>query len=113
MDNNYLSVERNGKVVEHIAIKDIDNEALIFDNVLNMSYDEIKNYDELGSFVTCIMDATNDYFDESDDQTIVNLVDENGIFIWGIIIGPGEDEGYIRYVLVDWNKDGKSYRYEK
>ena len=41
----------------------------------------------------------------------INRFGEDDVFIWGIIMGPDAEDG-IRYVLVDWKKDGKSYRYE-
>ena len=44
-------------------------------------------------------------------EPLVTLIDEDDVFVWSIIIGPGESDE-IRYVLVDWKKDGKSYRYE-
>jgi hypothetical protein len=56
------------------------------------------------------MDATNNAINKSDDQTIVTLIGEDGVFIWSVIMGPGEND-MVRYSLVDWKKDGKNYRY--
>ena len=112
MTENYFAIERNGNCVDHILFKDKD-ENLVFDNVVNMSYNEIKTYDQIEEFVICVMDASNVHFNEKDVQTIVTLIDENDIFIWSIIIGPDEENDDLRYVFVDWKKDGKSYRYER
>ena len=112
MTENYFSIERNGNCVEHILFKDKD-ENLVFENVANMSYDEVKTYEDIEEFVACVMDATNAHFNEGDAQTIVTLIDKNDVFVWSIIIGPDEENDAIKYVFVDWKKDGKSYRYEK
>ena len=111
MSKNYLSVQRNNDCIENVFIRN-ENGEFVFTEVMDMTYDEIKTYDNLSEFVTAIMDAANVHFQGNDDQTIVTLIGEDDIFIWSIIMGPGEDD-IIRYSLVDWKKDGKSYRYEK
>lgn len=112
MTENYFAIERNGNCVDHILFKDKD-ENLVFENVANMSYDELKTYENVEEFIICVMDATNVHFNESDAQTIVTLIDKNDVFIWSIIIGSNEENDDLRYVFVDWKKDGKSYRYGK
>lgn len=112
MTKNYFAIERNGNCVDHILFKDKD-ERSVFEDVINMSYDEVKAYEHIEEFVTCVMDATNVYFNECDSQTVVTLIDKSDIFVWSIIIGPDGDNGDLRYVFIDWQKDGKSYRYEK
>ena len=110
MSNNYFAIERKGKCVDHIYIKNRDD-TIAFEDVMNMSYAEIVSYDNIEEFVYCIMDVTNLYFDDTDEQTIVTLIGEDDVFIWSIILGPdGED---LRYCFVDWKQDGKYYRYEK
>ena len=59
------------------------------------------------------MDATNQCLPNKDEQTIVTLVGEDDVFIWSIVIGVEDNGDDVRYALVDWKKDGKSYRYEK
>lgn len=106
----YFAVERNGSCIDHIDIVGDDGN-LMFQNVKQMSYDEVRECTDLEEFVVAVMDATNRYFEASDEQTIVTLIDEDDIFIWSVIIGAGDNEGDLRYVLVDWNKDGKKYKY--
>ena len=111
MTKNYFAIERNNQCEDHIFI--CDNEGnMLFEDIMNMSYEEMKNFKEIDAFVMCLMDATNQLFGSSDEQTCVILVGEDGVFIWGIIMGPGENEGDVSYVLVDWKKDGKQYRYQ-
>lgn len=112
MSKNYFTVERNDQFLENVAIANQRGE-LAFAETLDMSYDEIKNYEHISDFISCIMDATNTRFKSDDDQTVVTLIDEEDVFIWSIIIGPGENEDELKYVLVDWHKDGKKYRYAK
>ena len=109
---NYFSIERAGKCYEPILFRD-ENENVVFEDLMKMSYDEMKSYENIESFVMCAMDAGNELFGSNDDQTVITLIGEDGVFVWGMIIGVGNNEGDIKYVFVDWKKDGKSYRYEK
>ena len=75
-----------------------------------MTYEEMKNNDHLEEFVDASMMAADRMFGTEGDQTIVILIDADGNFIWSIIMSC-EDGKNIRYVLTDWKKDGKKYRY--
>ena len=112
MTNNYFAIERNGKCIEHLRIRR-DDDTIMFEDLMNMSYDELKAYEELDAFIAAVMDATNAYFNEDDAQTAVTLVDEDGVFIWGLLIGPGDEKDEFKYCFIDWLKEGKKYRYEK
>ena len=111
MSNNYFALERGNQCFEQMCMQMKDG-SILFEDVMNMSYDEIKTYKDLESFVDCAMDLSNKLFGSEDDQTIVTLVGEDDVFIWSIIMGP-EDDDRLRYVLVDWKKDGNQYRYQK
>ena len=108
----YFAVERNRQSISNVIITASDG-SIAFKETMEMSYDEIKTYDGLEEFVVHVMDATNQHFDDGDAQTCVTLVDDDGVFIWGIIIGPGDNEGDLRYVLIDWRKDEKRYKYSE
>ena len=112
MTKNYFAIERHGKGVEHLLLRRNDD-TIVFEDVMNMSYDEIKAYKDIDAFIAAIMDATNEYFNEGDDQTAVTLVGEDGVFIWGLLIGPGDEKDEFKYCYIDWLKNGKRYRYEK
>lgn len=111
MSERYFSVERNGRYGTIVADKRQDGDRHTPD-FMNMTYDEMRSNEYLDMFVVAIMEDVNEAFGTNDEQTIVTLIDEDGIFVWGILIGPGEEDGSIRYVLIDWKKDGKNYRYE-
>ena len=111
MSKNHFSIERDGRCINNIVIRN-DDSSVAFESVMNMSYDEIKSYDKVEEFVVCVMDVSNRTFGTHDNQTIVTLIGDDDVFIWSIIIGPDIDD-QMRYVFVDWNKDGKNYRYEK
>lgn len=102
---SYFAVECGGKYCDHISIVDSDGNR-VFENYFNLTYDEMKNQDDLEEFVVAVMDATAD----GQDQVIITLIGEDDVFIWSVIAGVIDDE--IRYNLVDWQKDGKKYRYE-
>lgn len=108
----YFAIERNGQSITDVVITGNDGN-IMFKDIMEMSYDEMKTYDGLEEFIACVMDVTNQHFNNGDEQTCVTLVDDEGVFIWGIIIGPGDNEGDLRYVLIDWRKDEKRYRYSK
>lgn len=112
MTKNYFAIEREGKNLDHVYLRHEDGN-IAFEDIMNLSYDEMKAYDNMSEFVTAVMDAANVYFEASDEQTIVTLVGEDDVFIWGILIGPGNDEDELKYVFIDWHKDGKNYRYKK
>jgi len=107
MSKNYFAIECNQQYWEHVVLKDQDGNVK-FEDYLNKTYDEMKSSEDLNEFVVAVMDAANG---DANNNVIINLIGEDDIFIWGIIMGPDEDDG-VRYVLVDWKKDGKSYRYE-
>jgi hypothetical protein len=75
-----------------------------------MSYEEMKSCAILEYFVEAAMSAADRICGVEDDQTIVTLVGNDDVFIWSIIMGYENDD--IRYCLVDWKKDGRSFRYE-
>lgn len=102
---SYFAIEYGGKYQDHISLID-ENGNQAFENYLNLTYEEMRNQDDLDEFVIAIMDATTD----GNDNVIVTLIGEDDVFIWSIIMGVVDEE--IRYNLVDWTKDGKKYRYE-
>lgn len=106
---NYFAIERNGQCWTNVLLADSNGDPT-FGEFLDMTYDEMKSSDRLPDFIVSVMDATNDAVDKSDDQTIITLIGEDGVFIWSVIMGPGEND-IVRYSLVDWKKDGKNYRY--
>lgn len=105
---NNLTIECNGLCLENVMLFNVNGEVK-FEEFWNMSYNEMKSSDVLADFVDAIVDATDKQFGKFDDA-IATLIGEDSIFIWSIIIGIDGDD--LRYVLVDWKKDGKNYRYE-
>ena len=101
---SYFAIERNQEFADHVVIKDKDGNVM-FKNYLDMTYDEMKSSEDLEEFVVAVMNAA------GDGQVLITLVGDDDVFIWSIIIGEENDDG-LRYVLIDWKKDGKSYRYE-
>lgn len=108
MSKNYFSIERNGECWSPVILADRNRNAA-YEEFLDMSYDEMKNSALLEDFVVAAMEAADRNCGVDDDQTIVTLVGSGDVFIWSIIMGYENDD--IRYCLVDWKKDGYSYRY--
>ena len=108
MSKNHFSIERNRNCWMNVG--DANMGDVSFENFSKMTYDEMKSSTYLESFVVYVMDATNTASGTDDDQTTITLIGEDGVFIWGIIMMPGENED-IKYALIDWQKDGKNYRY--
>lgn len=107
---SYFAIERNGEAWDHVDFADNDGN-IVFTNYLQMSYDEMKSQEDLNDFVVAVMDAINSECNSEDAESIITLIDDNDLFTWSILMGPGENDD-IRYVLIDWKKDGKNYRYE-
>lgn len=112
MITNYFSIERKGKCTSPIVIR-AENNVVAFEDLMNMSYEEMKSYKDLELFVDCVMDVANEHFGESDEQTMITLIGKDDVFVWGILIGPAEDADQLQYALIDWKKDGRMHRYEK
>lgn len=107
--SNYFAIERNGKTWNSVILADHNGDP-VFTEFLDMSYDEMKSSEMLEDFVVASMEAANRKSESENDQTIVTLVGKDDVFIWGILMGSGENDD-IRYSLIDWKKDGKNYRY--
>lgn len=107
---NYFAIERNGQCWSPVVLQSRNGDS-DFSSFVEMTYDEMKSDERLEDFVVAAMNATNEASGTGDDQTIVTLIGEDDIFIWSIIMGPGENDA-IMYNLVDWKKDGHMYRYE-
>lgn len=108
--SNYFSIERNGQCHDKVVFQDYMSNN-VFTNVVDMSYDELKDYEDLDSFVTMVMEAADNVIGTEESQTIVTCIDADDVFIWSIIMGDDGDGG-INYVLVNWRKDDKRYKYE-
>ena len=103
---SYFAIENNQKCVDHVVLRDKDGN-VAFGDYLNLSYNEMQSREDLDEFAVAMFDAVN----EGDDaQTLVTLVGDDDVFIWSVIVGMVDED--LRYVLVDWKKDGKNYRYE-
>ena len=103
---NYFVIESGGKYLDHAILMDNDGNK-VFENYLNMDYESMKYSVDLEEFVCAVMEASEE---TGGDQTIITLIGEDDVFIWSIIMGIENDD--IRYSLVDWKKDGQSYKYE-
>ena len=113
MSKNYFTIERDKNVIETKGIFDNETQATAFDEVLDMSLEDLKSYDEIETFVVVAMDAANTYFGDKDGDTLITLVGEDDVFIWSIVMSKGDNEDDIKYNFINWKKDGKKYRYEK
>jgi len=108
MSKNYFAIERNEQCWTPVILADRNGNPA-FEEFFDMSYDEMKNSALLEDFVVAAMEAADIVCGVEDDQTIMTLVGSDDVFIWSIIMGYENDD--IRYCLVDWKKDGHSYRY--
>lgn len=106
----YFAIERGNQCWSPVMLQSINGESN-FSGFLEMTYDEMKSSENLEEFVVATMEATNKVSGTGDDQTMVTLVGEDDCFIWGIMMGSGENDD-IRFSLIDWQKDGNHYRYE-
>ena len=112
----HFTIERNGRCWES-ADKLASRVNMIqsrVDELKNSTYDEMKSKHWIEGFISAIMEEADELSGTSGDQTIVTLVDEDGLFVWSIIIAGTENyeaSWEVNYAFVDWKKGGKSYRY--
>ncbi len=109
--NTTFTIERNGKLLEHVVLLNADGKVW-FQEVMSMPYNELINYEHIDALVVGCLDATNDAFEDDDQDTVVTLVDDDtGMFIWSIVIYPMDGDN-IRYDFHDWlaNEDQR-FRY--
>lgn len=108
--NNYFVIERNGEFFENILLTDSAGNT-VFTETMSMSYKELVESD-LGDFIPCVMEAADECFGSDGGQTVLTLIGEDDNFIWSVLMDvDAEDKDQIRYCFIDWNKDGKKYRY--
>lgn len=109
---SYFSIERGNQCWDHVngMVNRVNMIQSRIDMLKESTYDEMKKKHWLEGFVMATMEYANELSGTGDDQTIITLVGDDDVFVWSIIMGPGEND-MIRYSLVDWTKDGKKYRY--
>lgn len=107
---NYFSIERNQNCWSPVILAD-SNGKPAFTEFLEMSYDEMKNSEQLEDFVIAAMEAAErrGNGEEEYSDVVVTLIREDDFFIWGIIMSADGDN--ITYKVVDWKADGKHFKY--
>ena len=109
--NTSFIIGRDGKLMENVVLLGVDGKVW-FEEVFNMPFNELVNYEHIEDLVVACLDATNEAFNDGDQDTVVTLVDDDtGMFIWSIVIFPESDDE-IRYEFHDWlADDDKRFRY--
>ena len=112
MSKNYFVIERQGQYWENVKLRKYPTMTWNrLNNLKNSTYEEMKNTPWINSFIVAVMNAANDLSGQVDETTIINLIGNDGVFIWGILMGLN-DAGDISYSFIDWKKNGRNYRYE-
>lgn len=109
MSKNYFAIERDGNHWSPVVLVD-HNGNPVFEEFLDMTYDEMKSSDKLTDFVIAATEAADRKVGTENGHTFILLVGGDESFIWAIIAGPDFD-GVHRYNVVDFKKDDKTYRY--
>lgn len=107
---NYFAIEANGNCYSPVLLADSDGKPA-FSEFLNMSYEEMRDSEQLEDFVIAAMEAAErkGSDDEEYSDVVVTLIGEDGFFIWGIIMSAEGDN--ITYKVVDWKADGNHFKY--
>lgn len=107
---NYFAIEKNGECYIPVILAD-SNGNPAFSEFLNMSYEEMKNSEQLEDFVVAAMEAAERRGDSEKEYSdvVVTLIGEDGFFIWGIVMSAEGDD--ITYKVVDWQADGNHFKY--
>lgn len=107
---NYFSIEVNGECYSPVLLADSDGNPA-YTEFLDMSYDGMKNSEQLEDFVVAAMEAAERRGDSEKEYSdvVVTLIGEDGFFIWGIVMSAEGDN--ITYKVVDWQADGNHFKY--
>ena len=107
---NYFAIERNGECYSPVILADSDGKPA-FSEFLNMSYEEMRDSEQLEGFVVAAMEAAESKGDSDEEynDVVVTLIGEDGFFIWGIIMSAEGDD--ITFKIVDWQEGGKHFKY--
>lgn len=110
---NYFVIEQNDNYLEGVVLLDSDQNVL-HEEIMNMSYEEMKEYDKLEDFLWEAYFASESSFETKGENTVISLVDSEDTLVWGILFGPDpDDEEALRYCFINWGEDGKIYKYQK
>ena len=110
---NYFVIEQNDNYLEGVVLLDSDQNVL-HEEIMNMSYEEMKEYNELEDILWEAYFASESYFETKGENTVISLVDSEDTLVWGILFGPDpDDEEALRYCFINWGEDGKIYKYQK
>lgn len=107
---NYFAIEKNGECYSPVILADSDGNPA-YTEFLDMSYEEMRDSEQLEDFVVAAMEAAERRGNGEDDYSdvVVTLIGEDDFFIWGIIMSVEGDD--ITYKVVDWKADGKHFKY--
>ena len=107
---NYFAIEVNGECYSPVLLADSDGKPA-FSEFLEMSYEEMRDSEQLEDFVVAAMEAAErrGNGNEEFNDVVVTLIGEDDFFIWGIIMSAEGDN--ITYKVVDWQADGNHFKY--
>jgi hypothetical protein len=111
---NYITVEATygEETFQSDKIMAINNgEDLFFDEIFGFdSALRITNYNLLEDFVTEMLDMSENVFGDGIDSLMITLVSGvDDTFIWSVRVEIEEDN--MSYGVIDWKKDGLTYKY--
>ena len=107
---NYFAIERKGECYSPVILADSDGNPA-YTEFLDMTYEEMRDSEQLEGFVVAAMEAAESKGDSDEEynDVVVTLIGEDGFFIWGIIMSAEGDD--ITFKIVDWQEGGKHFKY--
>ena len=104
---NTFSIERGDQVIHGIVfVEDVE-----YSDLINARGEEAKNHSYLNEFIMDVCYMALDKFEESEEDIVCTLVDEDEYFIWSILINIDDPE-HVKYKFIDWEKENKKYCYK-
>lgn len=104
MTSKFIIIERDEVFSESMLLTD-ENNNILFEDILDMSYEEAYNNDTLRfqQFVLEVLDRSDEYF-ESDGSTFIGVGDDNSGLVWAVVVERIDGER-IRYASIDLEKN--------
>ena len=103
---NTFSIERGDNIIHNVFFTNDDCEMF---SILDMSFENIVNYEKLAYIVDAMLDAADDVFGPGSEDVLITLVDNDGYFIWSIEIE--QDNSDFKYRVIDWKQSEMKFCY--
>ena len=109
---NTFSIERGEDFASNIILSNNEDHPEFIEVHFIEDLENLLNFEELEEFIFGALEATDEAFGPNTllEDTTVTLVDEDGYFIWSIVLSEDE-HGMVDCDFLDWKNSGYHFCY--